>query len=161
LYVRGSWGTGFSSYGKDSLGISYSDQLDGNSNSTLLLGISIPIFNNWQVNNNISNAKVRLYDAEYSLDQVKQQLYKSIQQSYNDAISASEKYNSAIEAVNSYKESFHYTEQKFNVGIVNSVEYNIAKNNFIKAESDLLQAKYEYIFAVKILDFYRGIPITL
>ena len=89
------------------------------------------------------------------------QLYKNIQQAYNDAISAREKYNSAMEAVNSYQESFHYTEQKFNVGIVNSVEYNIAKNNFIKAESELLQAKYEYVFSVKILDFYRGIPITL
>ncbi len=161
LYLTGSWGTGLSSYAKDSLGFSYADQFDGNSNSTLLLGISIPIFNNWYVNNSISNAKVRVYDAEYSLDQVKQQLYKSIQQAHNEAISASEKFNSAIEAVNSYRESFHYTEQKYNVGIVNSVEYNIAKNNFIKAESDLLQAKYQYIFAVKILDFYRGIPITL
>ncbi len=161
LYVNGTWGTGFSSYFKDTLGISYSDQLDGNANSTLLLGISVPIFNNWYVNNAISNAKVRVYDAEYSFDQVKQQLYKNIQQSHNDALSASEKYNSSIEAVNSYRESFHYTEQKYNVGIVNSVEYNIAKNNYIKAESDLLQAKYEYIFAVKILDFYRGIPITL
>lgn len=161
LYVKGSWGTGFSSYGRDSLGISYASQFNGNSNSTILLGISIPIFNNWQVNTSISNAKVRFYDAEYSFDQVKQRLYKNIQQSYNDAISAGEKYKSAIEAVNSYSESFQYTEKKFTVGIVNSVEYNIAKNNFIRAESDLLQAKYEYIFAVKILDFYKGMPITL
>ena len=90
-----------------------------------------------------------------------QQLYKSIQQAHNDAVSAREKFKSATEAVNSYRESFHYTEQKFNVGLVNSVEYNIGKNNYIKAESELLQAKYEYVFAVKILDFYRGVPISL
>jgi outer membrane protein len=111
--------------------------------------------------NDISSARIKVEDSEYNLDLVKQQLFKSIQQAHNDAVSAHEKYNSALEAVNSYRESFHYTEQKFNVGIVNSVEYNIAKNSFNKAESDLLQAKYEYLFAVKILDFYRGIPITL
>lgn len=164
LYLSGRWNTRYSSnFYDESSGelYSYADQLDGNSNKSFTLGISVPIFNNWQVNNNISNAKIQVMDAEHSLDQVKQQLYKNIQQAYNDAISAREKYNSANEAVNSYKESFNYTEQKYNVGIVNSVEYNIAKNNYIRAESELLQAKYEYIFGLKILDFYRGIPITL
>jgi outer membrane protein len=161
FYLSGRWNTLYSSYAKDSLGFSYADQMDLNNNKSFTIGISVPIFNNWQVNNSISNAKIQVYDAEFSLNQVKQQLYKNIQQAYNDATSAREKFNSAIEAVNSYRESFHYTEQKFNVGIVNSVEYNIAKNNFIRAESELLQAKYEYIFGLKILDFYRGIPITL
>ena len=102
-----------------------------------------------------------MYDAQYSLDQTKQQLYKEIQQAHNDAIAARDRFYSATEAVNSYKESFHYTEQKYTVGMVNSVEYNIAKNNYIKAESELLRAKYQYIFSVKILDFYRGTPLML
>ncbi|MBN2524515.1 MAG: TolC family protein [Bacteroidales bacterium] len=140
---------------------SYSQQFSDNIAQSLSIGLSIPILNRWEVNNGISRARIRMEDSKFELDQVKQQLYKNIQQAHNDAISAREKYNSAIEAVISNKESFHYTQQKFNVGMVNSVEYNIAKNNYIKAESDLLQAKYEYIFAVKILDFYRGIPITL
>jgi outer membrane protein len=140
---------------------SYSEQFKDNIAQSLSIGLNIPIFNRWEVNNSISMAKIQLDDSKLELDQVKQQLYKNIQQAHNDALSAREKYNSAIEAVKSNRESFHYTEQKFTVGMVNSVEYNIAKNNFIRAESDLLQAKYEYIFAVKILDFYRGIPITL
>lgn len=139
----------------------YSDQFNDNIAQSISVGLSIPILNRWEVNNDISRAKIMVEDSKYELDQVKQQLFKNIQQAHNDAVSAREKYNSAKEAVNSYRESFHYTEQKFNVGIVNSVEYNIAKNNFIKAESELLQAKYEYVFSVKILDFYRGIPITL
>lgn len=139
----------------------YADQFNDNIAQSLSVGISIPILNRWEVNNGISRARIQVEDSKYELDQVKQQLYKNIQQAHNDAVSAREKYISAKEAVNSYRESFHYTEQKFNVGIVNSVEYNIAKNNFIKAESELLQAKYEYIFALKILDFYRGIPIEL
>jgi len=140
---------------------SYSQQFNDNIAQSLSIGLSIPILNRWEVNNGISRARIQMEDSKFELDQVKQQLYKNIQQAHNDAISAREKYNSAIEAVKSNKESFHYTEQKFSVGMVNSVEYNIAKNNYIKAESDLLQAKYEYIFAAKILDFYRGIPITL
>lgn len=161
IYARGGWGTGFSSYFRDSLDISYGDQLDGNSNTTVNLGISIPIFNKWQVNNAISNARIGVVDAELNLELVKQELYKNIQQAHNDALSARAKYESAIQAVTSYSESFNYTEQKFNVGIVNSVEYNVAKNNYIRAESEMLQAKYEYLFAVKILDFYRGIPLSL
>jgi len=140
---------------------SYSQQFNDNIAQSLSIGLSIPILNRWEVNNGISRARIRMEDSKFELDQVKQRLYKNIQQAHNDAVSAREKYNSAIEAVKSNKESFHYTEQKFNVGIVNSVEYNIAKNNYIKTVSDLLQAKYEYIFAIKILDFYRGIPITL
>ena len=139
----------------------YIDQFNDNIAQSLSIGVSIPILNRWEVNNGISRARIQVEDSRYELDQVKQQLYKNIQQAHNDAVSAHEKYISAKEAVNSYRESFHYTEQKFNVGIVNSVEYNIAKNNFIKAESELLQAKYQYIFALKILDFYRGIPIEL
>lgn len=163
IYARGSWGTGYSSTLTDTLGnvFSYNDQMNGNINKTFLVGVRIPIFNKWQVNNSISNAKISVFDAEYSLDLVKQQLYKNIQQAHNDAVSARDKYISAIQAVTSYEEAFNYTEQKYNVGIVNSVEYNIAKNNYITAQSDMLQAKYEFVFSVKILDFYRGIPLTL
>lgn len=139
----------------------YGDQFSDNIAQSLNIGINIPIFNRWEVNNGISKARIQVEDSKYMVEQVKQQLYKNIQQAYNDALSAREKYNSAMEAVSSYSESFKYTEQKFNVGIVNSVEYSIAKNNYIKAESQLLQAKYEYVFANKILDFYRGKPISL
>jgi outer membrane protein len=57
------------------------------------------------------------------------------------------------------QESFKYTEQKFNVGMVNTTDYNTAKNKMTKAQSDLLQAKYEYVFKAKVLDFYQGKPL--
>lgn len=161
IYLNGTIGSYYNSNYDDQFGMSYSDQFDNHLNKTIGFGISIPIFNKWQVMNGISTAKIQVSDAELQLAQLKQQLYKEIQQAHNDAASARDKYNSAVEAVSSYSESFKYTEQKYNVGIVNSVEYNIAKNNYIKAQSDLLQAKYQYIFAVKILDFYKGVPISL
>jgi len=167
IYMTGSIYTGYSDQriltdqAGNPVDYPYSDQIKDNFAQSVSVGISIPIFNQWQVVNDISKAKVQLYDSKFQLEQIKQSLYQNIQQAHNDAVSAKAKHNSALEAVNSYTESFHYTEQKYNVGIVNSVEYNIAKNNYIRAESELLQAKYEYIFSVKILDFYRGIPMAL
>jgi outer membrane protein len=127
----------------------------------LTFSLSIPIFNRMMVQNRISNAKVNLLDAQVNLDQTKQTLYKSIQQAYADAVAAIEDYESNLETVYSMDEAFKFSEERFNVGTVSSVDYNIAKNNLTKAQSDLAQAKYLYIFYTKILDFWAGVPITL
>ena len=88
-------------------------------------------------------------------------LYKDVQQAHADATAAREKYYSSVEAVNYNEEAFKYTSQKMEVGLVNSVDYNIAQNNLISAKSSMLQAKYEYIFKLKILDLYMGKAIAL
>ncbi len=140
---------------------SFSSQISDNKNTYVGATLSIPIFNKLQTRNTVKSAKVGVLDAQYALDQQKLDLRKEIQQAYADALAAYNNYLSSKEAVESYKESFRYTEQKFNVGLVNSVDYNVAKTDFIAAQSDLLQAKYAYILRIKILDFYKGIPITL
>ena len=86
---------------------------------------------------------------------------RDIEQVYTNALAALNRYLSSEKAVASMKEAFRYTEEKFNVGMINSVEYNQSKTNLTNAQSDLVQAKYEYIFRTKILDFYNGVPITL
>ncbi len=139
----------------------FSDQFSDNKNTYMGATLSIPIFNKFQTRNRVKVAKVGVLDAQYSLAQQKLDLRKEIQQAYADAFAAYNNYLSSNEAVESYKESFRYTEQKFNVGLVNSVDYNVAKTDFIRAQSDLLQAKYSYILRIKILDFYKGIPIAL
>lgn len=137
----------------------YSDQLKDNRYAQLTLGLNIPIFNKLQTQTSISKARISLQDSEYALDQQEQVLFKNIQQAHADAVGAMEKYKSALEAVNSNEEAFNFTRQKFEVGLVNSVDFNVAKNNLTKAKSDLAQAKFEYIFKLKILDFYQGKPI--
>jgi len=139
----------------------YSEQIKDNAYKSLSLNISIPIFNNWQTETNISNAKISVMDSRLELDQTKQVLYKEIQQAHADAVAALERYKSGMEAVRSNEEAFNYTQQKFDVGLINYVDYNISKNELLKANSELLQAKYEYIFKIKILDFYMGKPIVL
>lgn len=140
---------------------SYADQLKDNRYGQLTVGVDIPIFNKFQTQTNISHSKILLEEYHLKLDQSIQILYKKIQQAYADAIGAFEKYHSASEAVKSNEEAFNYARQRFDVGLVNSVDFNIAKNNLTKAKSDLVQAKFEYIFKVKILEFYQGKPIKL
>jgi outer membrane protein len=125
------------------------------------IGISIPLFNRLQVKNSVSNAQLQLQDAKLQLDIAKMALYKEVQQAYTDALAAKEKYASSVEAVTYNEEAFKYTSQKLEVGLVNSVDYNVAQNNLISAKSSMLQAKYEYIFKLKILDLYMGKPIVL
>jgi outer membrane protein len=140
---------------------SYGSQLKDNTQKYITLGINIPIFNQMQIKNSISNAKLNYEGNKLQLDLAKMALYKEVQQAHADADAAREKYYSSVESVNYNEEAFKYTSQKMEVGLVNSVDYNIAQNNMISAKSSMLQAKYEYIFKLKILDLYMGKPITL
>ncbi|WP_297095128.1 TolC family protein [uncultured Draconibacterium sp.] len=141
--------------------IDLGEQLKNNSRSSLGLTLSIPIFNRFQVKNNITNSEMQIADYEYQLQQSRNVLRRDIEQVYTNALAAFNRYISTDKAVASMKEAFRYTEEKFNVGMINSVEYNQSKTNLTNAQSDLIQAKYEYIFRTKILDFYNGVPITL
>jgi outer membrane protein len=141
--------------------IPFKEQFRNNKNSAVGLSLNIPILNGWQVNKNIANSKLNLENSQYTLEGSKKQLYKNIQKAYTDAVAALKKYNASLKAVASSEESFRYTEQKFNVGMVTSVDYNASKTQLLNAQSDMSQAKYEYIFKTKVLDFYKGIPLTL
>ncbi len=139
----------------------FKDQLKSNQNTYIGASLSIPIFGKLQTRTQVANAKINMLDAQYRLKSAKLDLMKEIQQAYVDAAASFKNYLASKEAVESYQESFRYTEQRFNVGLVNSVDYNVAKTEFTRAQSNLLQAKYEYVLRTKILDFYKGIPITL
>lgn len=140
---------------------SFADQVEKNLSENIGLNLSVPIFNRYQNRTNVENSKLQIKNSELELESAKKQLRKQIEQAYTNALAALERYNANKVAVNSMQESFRYIEEKFNVGRVNSVEYNDAKTKLAIAESDLIQAKYDFIFRSKILDFYNGIPIEL
>ncbi|MBN1924520.1 MAG: TolC family protein [Prolixibacteraceae bacterium] len=137
------------------------DQITDNHRESVGLNLNIPIFSRLENRTNISNAKLQLKNQELELESTKKDLRRQIEQAYTNAVAALKRYNANTTAVNSMKESFRYIEEKFNVGRVNSVEYNDAKTKLAIAESDLIQAKFDFIFRSKILDFYNGIPIVL
>lgn len=173
LSMNHSFSTGYSDIRKKLLGIdplttspiygkySFADQVNDNINYGIGFSLNIPILNGWQVNKNIANSRLSVENSRYALEATKKQLYKNIQQAYTDAVAALKKYNASIKAVTSSEESFRYTEQKFDVGLVTSVDYNAGKTQLLNSQSDMSQAKYEYIFKTKVLDFYKGIPLNL
>ncbi|MFO7851931.1 MAG: TolC family protein [Bacteroidota bacterium] len=172
LSLSTTFSTGYSSIRQKILGIDpedgiiygeypFADQINDNINYGIGLSLNIPIFNGWQVNTSISNSQINILNSQYSLENTRKQLYKDIQQAYADAQASLKSYIASQKAVESMQESFRYTEQRFNVGMVAPVEYNTAKAQLLNAESELAQAKYEYIFKTKVLDFYKGLPLKL
>ena len=139
----------------------FSEQFNDNLNYGIGFSLNIPILNGWQVNKNIANSKINIDNYRYTLEGEKKRLYKNIQQAFADAVAALKKYSVSMKAVTSMEESFRYTEQKFDVGMVTPVDYNAAKTQLLNAQSDMSQAKYEFIFKTKVLDFYKGLPLNL
>lgn len=137
------------------------DQLSDNASSALQFSLSVPIFGGLNTRNAVRKTKIALRNADLNVKLAEDRLYKEIQQAWTDASGAAERYRSAQSSVASNAESFRNTEQKFNAGAATAVDYNVAKNNLLAAQSLMLRARYEYIFKMKILDFYRGVEITL
>lgn len=137
------------------------DQFADNISYGIGLSLSIPVLNGWQVRTGIRNARLEVTDKDYILEETRKELYREIQQAMADAVAAAKSYEAGKRAVEALKEAFRYTEERFSVGLVTPAEYNTAKTNLLISESELLQAKYEFIFKTRVLDFYQGIPISL
>ena len=137
------------------------NQFKDNASTSLFLSVSIPIFNNRQISNSIKNAKLGVMSSSLDLEYTRKALYEEITRSHADAVAALKKYRASEKAVAAIDESFKYTSEKYELGLVNTVDFNIAKNQMVKTQSDLLQSKYDFIFKTNILNFYRGKPIKI
>ena len=145
--------TGFDSQEND---YPFKNQINDNAYKSVGLSLSIPIFNNMNIYYGVKNAKNNVLNYEIQMEQVKNQLYQEIQQAWADAAAALKKYHSSKESLQANEESFRYTQQKFDLGLINQVDFNLAKKQLAQVQSQLLQAKYEYLFKSSILEFYRG-----
>jgi outer membrane protein len=163
LYLYAGYSTGYLNTLKKANNANYPfiDQLTDNNNKYVSLYLKVPIFSKMENHTNVSKSRLKILDAQYYLEQTKKNLYQEIQKAHADALAAFERFNSAKDAVTYNEEAFKYIEQKYNLGVVGSVDYNASKNDLIKSKSNLLQAKFEYIFKLKVLDFYKGIPLVL
>lgn len=140
---------------------SFEDQMTDNRSTTLSLRLNIPIFNGYQISSYVNRSKLNLMNADYNLELAHNNLRKNVETAYADAVAAYASFNARQQSLKSLNEAFHYTEERFNVGMVNAVDYNVAKNQLNRAESELLSGKFDYIFKTKILDFYLGRSLTL
>lgn len=138
---------------------SFGRQMRNNFSQYIGLSLNIPIFNRFETRNSIRSARLDRESQQLRLDDVKKTLYKEIQQAYYNAVAARAQYASSTEATASNKAAFDLMSAKYEYGKANITEFNESKNNWLKAESDLARAKYEYMYDTSLLDFYRGRPL--
>jgi len=139
----------------------FTSQMEDNFNQNVQLSLNIPIFNGNSARAAMTRAKINQLDADISYSQISNQLRFEIEQAYADAKAAMNSFTSAEKAVRALEESFKYAEVRFEQNVINAVEYNNIKTQFTNAQSDMIRAKYDFVFRTKILDFYLGNAITL
>jgi outer membrane protein len=135
---------------------SFGKQLSNNFSQYIGLNLTVPIFNRFATRNSVRTAQLNRENQQMQLENTKKALYKEIQQAYYNAVNSKAKYASSEEALRSNREAFTLMSAKYEYGKANITEFNEAKNNLMKAESDLVRAKYEYLYNHALLSFYRG-----
>lgn len=137
----------------------FADQFKDNVNKSVGFTLNVPLFNGLSTYSSIRTAKLQTLNSKYNYDLTKQQLYKTIAQAFADANASFNKYNAAKTAEQAAEQSYNFTKQKYDAGAISAFDFSTAKNRWLKSQSDVLNAKYDYIFKLKVLDFYQGKPL--
>ncbi len=137
------------------------NQYQDNRGRNIGLTLQIPIFNGLSARSAVQRAAINKEIADINLIETKNSLRQIVETAYNNANAAIKTYESTEKQVKARDEAFRMTKQRYNLGAVNFVDYQVAENNLFQAQSDLLRAKYDFIFRKKVLDFYQGLPLGL
>lgn len=136
--------------------ISYGNQWKNNINTSITLGLSIPLFNGFQVRNKLRQAKLDQSQADFTAKSLRKQLRQSVERDYYTMKFSFEGYQKLFEQVTAYTTSLHAANVKLENGVIPTLDYIITKNNLDKAQLNLVAAKYDYILRTKVLDYYLG-----
>lgn len=138
----------------------FNDQIQDNFNQSVGLNLSIPIFNGFAARSNVRRAKLNYQNVQVQEQLAKNNLSKVISQAVADVRAAESRFRSTANAFAAQKDAFYAIDQRYGVGLVNSVEYSTALTNRNRAEIDSIQAKYDLIFKTKVIDYYLGKQIA-
>ncbi|WP_165784622.1 TolC family protein [Solitalea longa] len=165
LYIPGPGGNNVAVYGPDASvsfsDIGFSEQIKNNLGSGVGFTLRVPIFNGLQIRTGVRKSKINYENSVINEQFAKNTLNKTVTQAVVDLNAAEKKFASASTSFESLKKAYEYSQKRFDVGLINSLDLNIAKTNYSKAESEALQAKYDMIFKSKVIDYYLGKPLTL
>ena len=137
------------------------DQYSQNFNQSVGLSMSVPIFNGWRTQTSVRNAKLQLLSSQYTDQGIKDQLKSDVYRAYTDEKASYQTYLATKNSLEALTISYDYAEKRYNAGAITALEKSTAWTNLTNAKVTLIRAKYDYIFKLKILDFYLGRPITL
>ena len=162
IMLGGGYGTNvYRTYATGAVNTNFWDQLRNNGNEYVGLSVQIPLFNRRATRNGIRSAALNVRSRELALAEAQQNLRKEIEQAWYGADAARMKFRSAAMALESARTAFRFEEERAEAGRSTLFDYNDARTRMLRAESELIRSKYEYLFRCKILDFYRGEPLAL
>lgn len=137
------------------------DQLDESLRRSVGFTVNIPIYNRHQTKNAVANATIAQKRASLNAQLARNTLRSSVEQAYQDVVAASQTYQSNEKQVKALEETFRTTQERFNLGVTNITDFTVAQNNLNVAKTNLIRAKYDFVFKSKVLDFYMGKSIVL
>ena len=155
LSMGAQWGTGYYNMSNLPNNAAFGKQFSNNMSTGIGLSLSIPIFNRYEVKNQVENAKLSVESSRIDIENTKIELRKTIQQAYYNALAAKNRWDSSRKSVKANEESYRFASQKYEVGRANQYELNLAKTNLSQSISEETQAKYEYVFRMKILELMK------
>lgn len=135
------------------------DQFSDNKGHNFGLQLNIPIFNGFSARNSVDRSKIALEKSKIAFNQSELDLERNVYTAFTDAKGALNTYESAVTALEARQEAFNYAKEKYAVGMMNAFDYNQSQTLFASAQSEVIRAKYDYIFKLKVVEFYFGIPI--
>jgi outer membrane protein len=138
----------------------FETQITDNKSHNFSLRLNIPIFNGFASRNNVKRNQVGFERSKNALEQANLDMESSVYQAYNDTKGALKAYEAAQKTLIAREEAFNYARERYNVGLLNAFDFNQSQNRFEAAQSEVIRTKYDYIFKLKVLEFYFGIPIT-
>lgn len=140
---------------------SFGNQLNNNLGRSVGLSLSVPVFNNFRTSTSYENAKLNTEINELNLVQTKNQLRSDITTAYTNMKAAKSRYDAAVLNESAQFNNYDFNQKRFDAGILNSTDLLNAKNMWTQAQNQLINAKYEYVFRIMILEFYKGNDIRL
>ena len=140
---------------------SFNDQLDLNKGQTYGFGLNIPIFQGKAISNNIERSKINLDRLKFQYEQEKLNLENTVNQAYNDLVGAIKFYEASNKTVKSLQSAFEDASDQFLIGSLNSFDFIQSKQLYEAAVSENIRAKFDYIFRLKVLEFYFGLPLSI
>ncbi|WP_245565065.1 TolC family protein [Spirosoma spitsbergense] len=144
----------------ESYTLPFTDQVKNNLNKSLGLSLQVPIFNRFQVRNRVQLATLTKQNSELQADNTRLLLRQNIENAYANLEASGNRYRATLAQVQALESAFGASESRLNAGSINVTEYNITKTNLDRARASLVQAKYDYVFRTKILDFYQNKPFS-
>lgn len=135
------------------------DQFNTNKGQSFGMQLSVPVFNGFSARNNVERSKVSLERSKIAVEQQNLDLQRNVYTAFADAKGALNAYESSVAALEARQGAYNYATEKYSVGLMNSFDFNQSQTLLTNAQSEVLRTKYDYIFKIKILEFYFGIPL--